>query len=121
MTNSDVNPDSSSGSTDGGQDGNRSDADDATLDPDALADSLAAVGSDVGQTGHEVSLRGDALLDQCAEIAETLRENPDALSGEEIDALVAEAIEGVGDVEAWASGLFDVLSAAEEARASLDS
>jgi hypothetical protein len=104
--------------TDGGQ--NDDQPADATLDPDALADSLSAVGSEIGQTGHEVSLRGDALLDQCEDVAEALRENPDSVSSEEVDALVAEAIEGVGDVEQWAAELFAVLSAAEELRASLD-
>jgi hypothetical protein len=118
MSNSNPNPDRSSGTTDGGE--NTDHSDDATLDPDALADSLSEIGSDVGQTGHEMSLRGDALLDQCEDIAETLRENPEALSASEVDALVAEAIEGVGDVEQWAAELFAVLSAAEELRASLE-
>jgi hypothetical protein len=104
--------------TDGGQ--NDDQPADATLAPDALADSLSEVGSEIGQTGHEVSLRGDALLDQCEDIAELLRENPDSVSSDEVDALVAEAIEGVGDVEQWASELFAMLSAAEELRASLD-
>jgi hypothetical protein len=103
---------------DGGQ--NDDQTADATLAPDALADSLSAVGSEIGQTGHEMSLRGDALLDQCEDVAELLRENPDSVSSDEVDALVAEAIEGVGDVEQWAAELFAVLSAAEELRASVD-
>jgi pyridoxine 5'-phosphate synthase PdxJ len=97
MKHSDVNPDSSSGTS--------SDAQNATtdggLDTDALADTLAEVGVEIGQTGHEMSLRGDALQEQCQEVAEALRDEDSELSDEELSGLMAEAIEAVGDVDSY--------------------
>jgi L-lactate utilization protein LutC len=116
MKNSDVNPDSSSGSTDGGQ----SDDQPATLAPEEIADALAESGANAGQHGHEMSVRGDALYEQCQGVAAALRADPENLSREELDTLAAEAIEAVGDIEAWSTQLFEILSKVEEARAHAD-
>jgi hypothetical protein len=112
MVTSDRTPDSSSGSTDGGQNTN----DDGELEPEVLADALADAGAEIGQTGHEMRLRADALHEQCQDVAEALRAGK--VSASEVDGLVAEAIEAVGDVEAWSGEVFEVLVQCEEVRAS---
>jgi hypothetical protein len=116
MTDSDTNPDSSSGSTDGGQ----NDDQPATLPAEAIADALAETGADAGQHGHETSVRGDALYEQSQAVATQLRADPEELSREQLDALTTEAIEAVGDIEALAGDVFEILSKVEEARATLD-
>jgi L-lactate utilization protein LutC len=124
MQDSDPNPDSSSGSTDGGQNDrqNHGQNDDqpATLARGDIADALAESGANAGQHGETMHTRSDALYEQCQEIASLLRADPETLSGEQLDALATEAIEAVGDIETLAGDVFEILSTVEEARARRD-
>jgi hypothetical protein len=111
-------------STDGGDsndDFNSNDPnDDPHLSPEEIAYTLADAAADVSQHGEGLKRRSDALHDQSRDLAAQLRENPDALDRDELDALVAEAIEAVGDIEELAGETFAVLTAAEEARGLAD-
>jgi hypothetical protein len=126
MNASDTNPDRSSGSTDGEQNddyhlahdgGDAHDDQPATLSREEIADALAGSGANVSQHGDAMGRRGDALYEQCQEIAAMLRADPDELSREQLDALATEAIEAVGDIETLSGELFEILSKVEEARA----
>jgi hypothetical protein len=122
MNASDTDPDSSSGSTDDGQT-NDQPANDGQpeLTRGEIADALAGSGANVGQHGETMHTRSDALYEQCQEIASLHRGDPETLSEEQLDALATEAIEAVGDIEALAGDVFEILSTVEEARATLDS
>jgi hypothetical protein len=98
---------------DGGQTDDQSDQ---QRDTDALADAFAGASAEIQQAGETVELRGEALGEQCADVAQWLREGED-VPDEHVDAIVTEALEAVGDVEAWSSAVFEVLSAAEALRA----
>ena len=129
MSNSNANPDRSSGTTDSVQHSNHSFArgtdggtsrDDGELSPAEVAHLLDQSSEDVAQTGTEISRRSDALSGQGRDLAAQFRDEPAALDRDELDALVSEIVEGVADVELLASDLHAFLTAAEEARARLD-
>jgi hypothetical protein len=121
MSNSNGNRDRSSGTEDGGQNDDHHDASD-TESLDAITEALADAGADAGQTGHEISLRGDALHEQCTVITDQLPADadPDDIPTEELDALVTEALEAVGDIEQWSAAVQAVLTQAEALRATAD-
>jgi hypothetical protein len=116
-------PDSTSGTTDSVQfhDQLRSpDGGDAELSPGEIAHLFAGASEDVAETSETISRRGDALAAASHSLAEVFDGDLDDLERERVDALVTEAIEGLADVERWASDLHAILVAAEEARARLD-
>jgi hypothetical protein len=129
MEHSNSNPDRSSGTTDSVQHSTHSFArgtdggtrpDDGVLSSSELAHLFAESSDDVAETGTGIERRSDALAAQSHALAEAFDDDSADVERAKLHALLTEAIEGIADVEQWASDLHAILVAVEEARASLD-
>jgi hypothetical protein len=93
--------------------------DGAELSAAELTQLFEASSNEIESTTESISSRGDALAAGSHSLAEAFSDDDD-VDRKKLDSLMAAAIEGVADLEQWASDLHAILVTVEEARARLD-